>query len=105
MGSSGGAPYFLRAAGGGNYTFSGRTGYEFFIQSTDGSPISGYPPFVETCPTTIYAMGGDCTTAGVGGCAFGVDRSGGAGVKLLIGSSLNGGQVTAVAYHVPNVLA
>ena len=91
-----------------NFTLNGSAGYEFFVQTTDGSPLTNYAAkgmcgsdphafdhgLCQTCATSLYAMSYDCT--GTAHCVFGV--SGAASkVKLLVGSS-QGIQVTAFTF-------
>ena len=111
-----------------NYTIFAEKGYEFVIQSTDGSNLTNYGTGSFACGATghglcapcvtarlgrhgiyaagpqLYAMSGDCTPASAEAarCAFGV--SGGGAVLVGAASFSEGpeaarGHVTAVAFN------
>ena len=89
-----------------NYTIQATPGYEMFVQTTDGSPITQYndgicgsPPnpvghgLCQKCATSMFAMNYDCTSDT---CTFGVSAGKGK-VSVLVGTSA-GISVTAVEF-------
>ena len=89
-----------------NYTIQATPGYEMFVQTTDGSPITQYndgicgsPPnpvghgLCQKCATCMFAMNYDCTSDT---CTFGVSAGKGK-VSVLVGISA-GISVTAVEF-------
>ena len=90
-----------------NFTVQITPGFEMFVQTTDGSPITqfndglcGSPPnpvghgLCQKCASSMYAMSYDCTAMT---CAFGVKGAKGK-VPVLIGTS-QGLHVMAALFH------
>ena len=93
-----------------NFTVQITPGFEMFVQTTDGSPITqfndglcGSPPnpvghgLCQKCTTSMFAMSYDCTAMT---CAFGVKGAKGK-VPVLIGTvcTSQGLQVMAALFH------